>query len=85
MWRTIVLMLLIAVSTNAWAQCITPGAHTLYRDSPAFKDERIHVATFDGAAGEDYNRENCAIAAGLFVNRPGVAVRYWCERGRTKG
>jgi hypothetical protein len=57
------------------------GAYTLYRDSPKFPEMRIHVATFDAADGEDYNRENCDIARQLFANQ-GVAVRYWCGRGR---
>jgi hypothetical protein len=48
------------------------------------KKERIHVATFDSSYGEDYNRENCQIALGLFQNQPGVTVRYWCEKGRYK-
>lgn len=41
------------------------------------------MATFDANdAGPDYNRENCAIAARLFMAQPGVTVRYWCEAGR---
>ena len=63
--------------------------YTLYRDSAAGtpkegKAMRIHVATFDSSDGEQYNRENCQIAQGLFQNQPGVTVRYWCEKGRYK-
>lgn len=53
--------------------------YRLYRSSMAFKDARLHVATFDAEAGEEYNRENCEIARDLFMGQPGVMVRYWCE------
>jgi hypothetical protein len=42
---------------------------------------RLHVATFDAAEGDEYNRGNCEIAADLFGKQPGVRVRYWCEKG----
>lgn len=58
--------------------------YTLYRGSVASDVQRVHVATFDAADGETYNRENCATAAGLFKQQPGVTVRYWCEPGRYK-
>jgi hypothetical protein len=45
-------------------------------------DVRIHVATFDAAEGEGYNRENCDTASQLFQAQPGIKVRYWCEKGR---
>jgi hypothetical protein len=60
--------------------------YTLYRtsavedQSPKF--QRTHVATFDAAGGEQYNRENCDIARTLFQAQPGIVVRYWCEKGR---
>jgi len=63
------------------------GVYTLYRSSPAAglgESARIHVATFDAADSEDYNRENCRLAQDLFQQQPGVKVRYWCERGRFK-
>lgn len=66
-----------------FAGCDQDGTiYTLYRASPEFKEMRIHVATFDAADTENYNRTNCATAAGLFAGQTGVAVRYWCERGR---
>jgi hypothetical protein len=43
---------------------------------------RIHVATFDAADGDKYNRENCNLARDLFAQQPGVTVKYWCETGR---
>jgi hypothetical protein len=63
------------------------GVYTLYRSSPIIgsisgEGARVHVSTFDAAAGEDYNRENCQNAATLFASQPGVTVRYWCEKGR---
>lgn len=55
-------------------------AYTLYRGSLT-SIPRIHVATFDVDAGEEYNRENCQIAAALFAEQLGVTVPYWCEKG----
>ena len=51
--------------------------YTLYRNSPAFADMRIHVATFDAAEDKDYNRDNCEIARDLFASQPGVTIKYW--------
>ncbi len=42
----------------------------------------MHVAAFDAADGDAYNRENCLTAADLFAGQPGVTVRNWCEQGR---
>jgi hypothetical protein len=60
--------------------------YTLYRSSAGSSAAnarlRVHVATFDAADGDEYNRENCWIAADLFARQPGVTVRYWCEKGR---
>jgi len=55
--------------------------YTLYRSS-VLGEMRIHVATFDADGDEEYNRENCKIAASLFANQPSVKVRYWCEKGK---
>jgi len=55
---------------------------TFYRNSPIDATMRIHMATFDSKDGEAYNRENCDIAADLFMKQPGVTARYWCEKGR---
>lgn len=58
--------------------------YTLYRSSVIADDAaaRIHVATFDAhESGPTYNQENCLLAAKLFLNQPGVTVRYWCEKG----
>ncbi len=62
--------------------------YTLYRDSPVGKDMRIHMATFDskdktyGGTSEDYNRENCKLAASLFQAQPNIVTTFWCEKGR---
>ncbi len=55
---------------------------TLYRNSPIDPSMRLHVATFDAADGEQYNRENCNLAADLFSRQAGVKTRFWCETGR---
>ncbi len=70
----------------AFSGCQTgAGAFTLYRDSSAGSPDdramRFHVATFDSADGEAYNRENCQVAQELFQAQPGVKVRFWCEKG----
>ena len=57
--------------------------YTLYRSSAVIGGDtwRLHVATFDAAAGAEYNRDNCEIAKNLFQAQSGVTVTYWCERG----
>lgn len=72
------------------AGCSSNRIYTLYRSSGADSlliaggedPLRIHVATFDAKDGEAYNSENCREAAKLMGERPGVYVRYWCEKGR---
>ena len=58
------------------------NTYTLYRQSAAGGDARVHMATFDADEREAYNRDNCDIAARLFMAQPGVSVKYWCEKGR---
>ena len=60
------------------------SVYTLYRSSALENGSsmRIHVASFDSSDGEDYNRENCAVGQNLFQSQGGVAVRFWCEKGR---
>jgi hypothetical protein len=55
---------------------------TLYRNSVTNENMRIHVATFDAAEKEEYNRGNCEQAQVLFQAQPGVKVKFWCEKGR---
>lgn len=56
-------------------------AYTLYRNSALDPTMRIHVASFNTGEGEDYNAENCQVAADLFGRQPGIATRFWCEKG----
>jgi hypothetical protein len=56
-------------------------SYTLYRNSALDSTMRIHVASFDTGEGEDYNAENCQVAADLFGRQPGIATRFWCEKG----
>jgi hypothetical protein len=74
------------VMMNISAFADNGNIYTLYRTSPVSGNSisRIHIATFDADEGEEYNRENCFTAADLFMNRLGVVVRYWCEKGRYK-
>ena len=60
--------------------------YTLYRNSVTTGGEsmRLHVATFDAAENEAYNRGNCDQAQILFQNQPGVKTKFWCEKGRFK-
>ncbi len=75
--------LLIAVAGFMGACGTSEGCtYTLYRSSAADSAMRIHVATFDANEEENYNKENCEIAQGLFQQQPGVSVKYWCEKGR---
>ena len=58
--------------------------YTLYRNSVLDSTKRFHVASFNSTDGDDYNRENCEVARGLFQRQPGVTVKYWCEKGEYK-
>jgi hypothetical protein len=72
----------VTLATIGLSQCSDSSSYTLYREGVGLPDMRIHVATFDSTDGEDYNKENCRIAAKLFLGQPGVSVRYWCEKRR---
>ena len=75
---------------SSWVPCIWGAplksakgvVYTLYRNSPAFPDMQIHIATFDAAEDKDSNRDNCEKAADLFAKQSGVVIHYWCERGK---
>lgn len=58
--------------------------YTLYRDSVSGESMRVHVATFDAAENDQYNRSNCAQAQNLFQHQRSVKTRFWCEKGRFK-
>ena len=57
---------------------------TLYRNSVVDANMRLHVASFDSADGEAYNRENCEVAKQLFKAQPDVKTKFWCEKGPFK-
>lgn len=59
------------------------AVYTLYR-SPVVGSHHIHVATFDARDGEAYNKQNCAIVAGLMQGQAGVSVQYYCHAGRAQ-
>jgi len=59
-------------------------SYTLYRSSLVDSSLRVHVASFDASESEQYNRENCALAAKLFLSQPSVQAKFWCEKGRYK-
>lgn len=68
-----------AITVGFWGDGDT---YTLYRTSVMDEHDRIHVATFDAAAGEQYNHDNCQIAAELFQKQDGVKTKFWCEKGK---
>lgn len=76
--------LVFVLSALALSACSASDSsvYTLYRNSAAGADMRLHVATFDSTDGEAYNSENCRTAMGLFQRQPGVTVKFWCEKGR---
>ena len=45
---------------------------------------RIHVASFNAADGEAYNRDICEQAQQLFQAQSGVKTQFWCEKGAFK-
>jgi hypothetical protein len=63
---------------------LSDDTYTLYRNGVGDPNMRLHVASFDTADGEAYNRENCDIAAKLFQQQDGVTTRFWCEKGKFK-
>lgn len=65
--------------------------YRLYRTSSVTGVSPMMIATFDAPhanalstasteAGRilDYNKENCDVAAKLFISQPGVTVQYFC-------
>lgn len=58
------------------------GHYSLLRNSALDSAMRIHVATFNVVGnGDTYNKENCNLVADAMASKPGVVVRYWCEKG----
>ena len=84
MRTTSVIIFLVGSITPAVAQMPDTEVYTLYRNSTLDISMRLHVATFDGTDGKDYNAENCWVAADLFQRQDGVLTKFWCELGRFK-
>lgn len=76
--RTIIFLLWLLLALYACYP--TPTAWRLYRTSLVAGIERVHVATFDVSDGEEYNRDNCRIAADMFRREAKVEIAYWCEK-----
>lgn len=77
-------ILTIALSACSFGGTSEDQVFTLYRNSLTAENMRIHIATFDAAQKEEYNRGNCEQAQVLFQNQPGVKTKFWCEKGRFK-
>ena len=76
-----------AIAIIVLSACSISGASegqifTLYRNSVTDENMRLHVATFDAAENEEYNRGNCVQAQLLFQSQQGVKTKFWCEKGR---
>ncbi|KRG80741.1 hypothetical protein H7691_12405 [Stenotrophomonas sp. CW117] len=75
-------VLIISAAVALLAGCSSDaGTYTLYRNSALSDSMRVHVATFNSKEGDNYNRENCDLAAQLFAAQPGIGTRFWCEKG----
>ena len=59
-------------------------AFTLYRNSVTDENMRVHVASFNTADGEVYNKGNCEQAQLLFQAQPNIKTKFWCEKGAFK-
>ena len=57
---------------------------TLYRNSVTDENMRVHVASFNAADGEDYNKGNCEQAQLLFQAQNDIKTKFWCEKGAFK-
>jgi hypothetical protein len=81
--RTVSVAFALAVALSGYSAsgASDDRTFTLYRNSITDPNMRIHIATFDASEKEEYNRENCEIAAKLFGAQPGVKTKFWCEKG----
>lgn len=79
--QTFSLLLFVALITGCDSGSDT---FTLYRNSVTDENIRIHVASFDAADGEAYNKVNCEQAQQLFQAQTGVKTKFWCEKGAFK-
>jgi len=77
----IILFLLVVLASGCSSDNET---FTLYRNSITDENMRVHVATFDAADGEIYNKGNCEQAQLLFQAQPDIKTKFWCEKGAFK-
>ena len=75
------ILLLFAVVALLGGCDLHDSTFTLYRNSATDENMRVHVASFDAADGEAYNRGNCEQAQLLFNTQSGVKTKFWCEKG----
>lgn len=78
MKRIFVVLCLFTVACNGGPD----HTYTLYRNSAVNDSLRVHVATFNAAESEIYNRDNCGEVGTLLHAKSGpVKLHYWCEKG----
>jgi hypothetical protein len=81
-WLRLSTVVGFAVLLAACDAFTSKAVYSLYRSSVVGNVDRVHVASFDTSEGESYNRENCELAAKLFMAQPLIRTRFWCERGK---
>ena len=74
-------LLLLASVVGCSSRASSTETYTLYRSSVVAGIKRVHVGSFDASDGDEYNRENCQLAAQLFQGQAGVQTEFWCEKG----
>jgi hypothetical protein len=80
---TLALVLALPVFAGERTKVDEKSVYTLYQGIPSLDGgpTRLHVATFDAAAGADWNRNNCETVARLYKPEAGARVSHWCEPG----
>ena len=84
--RIIFIFISIFFSHHTLAKVSQDEVATLYRSSSLGDHFRFHMATFDSIEETekgrfDYNWGNCLLVRDVLKNRPGVDIKYWCEKG----
>ena len=81
-----IFIILINCPYYSFAKASDDEVATLYRNSALGDHYRFHIGTFDSLEKSkkgrfDYNWGNCLIVSDAMQNRPGIDVKYWCEKG----
>lgn len=92
MRHAVVLAGLVALGAPLGACSSRAETWTLYRNSSADPNARVHYATMDSVqhATPTYNEENRAMTMELLnanvarLNKGEHPVRFWCERGAAR-